>query len=952
MARSQFINPNAEMFAIENLEESTTDGRLLRPQQDTSGALHWLAAIDDNHIADGVRSASSQLHASSDGAASLGALPYTTPHTQPFGSSDGPAYVDWRSNNDFPLQFNSFGNQIGEALPLPAAISRTDMGHSLMGIFDTSTGLLDGQTEKDFDIRRLKLLESTFLPAMGHPLDSGFMEIPILSQDQHTHQGSVEAQHDLAQSRPLRYPNLDDTVDPFVSFGFTPLPPVTAQTFKTQAGSSSVQRPSTVVPLAGPADVILQCVHSRDAFKNYPSSKKDLLPCDVTFLRICQEYPNHLWGNIILQFVQAGWTEEQIWNACPEGGRHNCQNGRPWNYLQQRVRRARNLPTGPSNPNKGRKKRKAEPEEPSAGVAQDLEPRASQPSTEKTAGGTTLKMPRLWQRQPELEQGESSKSNQQLRIWSPFAHSWVDSTKAPRECRGPQDQAGSKEVGPAHRKAICAAVQEARDEMARQRRLLLQIVRLHPRTEVVPPDGQEWYARKLWSTQFAKWVNAFAAQQNVQPELQSTQSKRDEVTVLRLACGKYCYPKLAFETQDRQRTWTEVEIFCWQYFRNELKNWSSTWRRWYCSLVFQRRQHPLHINIAEKASTSRPKSSPKWTAAQQTMLYPTLQGLSLNSCSEHIQFPRPRQTDTSGDGCQAQKLNSLAPEAEFNVMHHDLFDETSVKFAEMMTGEQRSESRLLGQASLPGTHSRSELPTSYTQHFLDLGALRTSLAQEGELPAPAHNVSGFAASQFDNFSDILICSSEPQTPGASYSLAEDEKAESSLPIKLGSLPESGAVIPNVIGDLSFSASLEDPVKNNAGEARLDDSLDDSASSDLFFTEKPRATDLNPKISNGLLSILEKYPNSLAQVEISQMFLNKAPIANYRIHPDKMVDVLIRHTNSVHGSDMDAPGRRQCVMDWLLEQLGKAREARNGKPETPKSKGKEVVREVDSSLMVS
>lgn len=141
------------------------------------------------------------------------------------------------------------------------------------------------------------------------------------------------------------------------------VPPLPQNSLMNMNGTNQ----TTVRLPMGPQTLQLEVNEGKTTFKNFPSHTSRL-PNGISFGDVCRYFPNHLWGRILLEFETSGrWTMQQVWNACHASGRHGGNNGREWNYLQQRLIRARQKSglskPGPANPNKGRKRKAAEPAE-------------------------------------------------------------------------------------------------------------------------------------------------------------------------------------------------------------------------------------------------------------------------------------------------------------------------------------------------------------------------------------------------------------------------------------------------------------------------------------------------------------------------------------------------------------------------------------------------------------
>jgi hypothetical protein len=65
---------------------------------------------------------------------------------------------------------------------------------------------------------------------------------------------------------------------------------------------------------------------------SYPGSNT-VIPAGTSLRTICQEYPRHVWGEMLRIFMSESWDGRDIWNLLPLNFRNNALN-RPWNYIQ------------------------------------------------------------------------------------------------------------------------------------------------------------------------------------------------------------------------------------------------------------------------------------------------------------------------------------------------------------------------------------------------------------------------------------------------------------------------------------------------------------------------------------------------------------------------------------------------------------------------------------------
>ena len=103
--------------------------------------------------------------------------------------------------------------------------------------------------------------------------------------------------------------------------------------------SSSQSQPSSPDNDRRPSRRLIEGV-GRTHYPQYPRHTEDL-PANTTFRDICRRYPNHLWDPIIQEFDSAGFSMEEVWRNLPHDARHDTQDGRQWNYLQQRLIRSK-----------------------------------------------------------------------------------------------------------------------------------------------------------------------------------------------------------------------------------------------------------------------------------------------------------------------------------------------------------------------------------------------------------------------------------------------------------------------------------------------------------------------------------------------------------------------------------------------------------------------------------
>lgn len=115
----------------------------------------------------------------------------------------------------------------------------------------------------------------------------------------------------------------------------------------TSVAASNTETFSSTNPHSSRSSISKGRGHGRVSkdFENYPPRSQPL-PEGLSRREICRSYPNHLHGDILLRIVrgsggeQRSWSGKDVWDECPADGRHCATNGRPHNYLEQRIRRA------------------------------------------------------------------------------------------------------------------------------------------------------------------------------------------------------------------------------------------------------------------------------------------------------------------------------------------------------------------------------------------------------------------------------------------------------------------------------------------------------------------------------------------------------------------------------------------------------------------------------------
>lgn len=74
----------------------------------------------------------------------------------------------------------------------------------------------------------------------------------------------------------------------------------------------------------------------------FPPHTQDL-PADISLEDMCRLYPHHLFGPHLRQFIRENWTGQMIWDAMDDRAKDTGAAVRPWNKLEHRIIKERNI---------------------------------------------------------------------------------------------------------------------------------------------------------------------------------------------------------------------------------------------------------------------------------------------------------------------------------------------------------------------------------------------------------------------------------------------------------------------------------------------------------------------------------------------------------------------------------------------------------------------------------